>query len=168
MYTVKLTDRKLDFPRIDEAVHSIPSGMNVWSSEAEEFDLTDLRCFDALKDISRLECSLGTLGGGNHFIEVDKDDEGNKYLLIHTGSRNLGLQVASIYQKKAGKKAVTEAIIGFCEYLENKGYWVGIYASDLSGFKEIITIIIKLKCEKFFSLLEAFASGSVRKFFLKN
>ena len=46
----------------------------------------------------------------------------------------------SIYQKKAGKKAVTEAIIGFCEYLENKGYWVGIYASDLSGFKDMMNI----------------------------
>ena len=46
----------------------------------------------------------------------------------------------SVYQKKAGKKAVTEAIIGFCEYLENKGYWVGIYASDISGFKEMMNV----------------------------
>ncbi|MBQ2798996.1 MAG: RtcB family protein, partial [Ruminiclostridium sp.] len=67
----------------------------------EHFDLTTLRCYRNLKDTKRLERSLGTLGGGNHFIEIDTDDEGNKYLVIHSGSRNLGTQVAEYYQNIA-------------------------------------------------------------------
>ncbi len=101
MYTIKLSDRELNFEQIDEAVHSIPSGMNVWESKAEEFDLADLRCYHMLKDITRLECSLGTLGGGNHFIEIDRTSEGEYYLIIHSGSRNLGKQVAGYYQQMA-------------------------------------------------------------------
>lgn len=62
-----------------------------------------LYCYRELKDTGRIHKSVGTLGGGNHFIELDKDDAGNVYLVIHTGSRNLGLQVADIYQKKAIK-----------------------------------------------------------------
>ena len=101
MYTVRLADRELDFERIDEAVHSIPSGMNVRESKAEEFGLKDLRCYEALKDIPRLECSLGTLGGGNHFIEIDRTSGGEYCLVIHSGSRNLGKQVADHYQRMA-------------------------------------------------------------------
>ena len=63
--------------------------------------LTIFCIFGALKDTERLECSIGTLGGGNHFIEIDADDEGAKYLIIHTGSRNLGKQVAEYYQNLA-------------------------------------------------------------------
>lgn len=101
MYTVKLTDRALDFEKIDEAVHSIPSGMNVWESKTEEFELSDLHCYEALAHLSRLECSLGTLGGGNHFIEIDRASDGAYYLVIHSGSRNLGKQVAGYYQQMA-------------------------------------------------------------------
>ncbi len=101
MYTVKLEDKKLDFERLDEVCHYIPSGMNVWDGRMERFDLTALRCYRSLKDTRRLERSLGTLGGGNHFIEVDKDSDGNLYLIIHSGSRNLGKQVAEIYQQLA-------------------------------------------------------------------
>lgn len=61
----------------------------------------ELYCYRELKDSSRINKSIGTLGGGNHFIELDKDEEENVYLVIHTGSRNLGLQVAEIYQKLA-------------------------------------------------------------------
>lgn len=63
----------------------------------------ELDCYRELKDSSRINRSIGTLGGGNHFIELDKDEEGNVYLVIHTGSRNLGLQVANIYQARAVK-----------------------------------------------------------------
>lgn len=66
--------------------------------------IEQLRCKDLLHDIDWLECSLGTLGGGNHFIEIDTDDSNNKYLIIHSGSRNLGKQVANIYQKLAIKQ----------------------------------------------------------------
>ena len=63
-------------------------------------DIYDLKCVKKI-DIRRANESLGTLGGGNHFIEVDKDDDGALYMVIHTGSRNPGLRVAEYYQKKA-------------------------------------------------------------------
>lgn len=101
MYTVNLGNTYIDFEKLDEACHYVPSGMNVWQGRQERFDLQQLRCYRELKDTKRLERSLGTLGGGNHFIEVDKAEDGTKYLVIHTGSRNLGKQVAEIYQKLA-------------------------------------------------------------------
>lgn len=101
MYTVTLADREIDFERLDAAAHYIPSGMNVWEGRREHFDLTKLRCYRSLKDAHRLERSLGTLGGGNHFIEVDASEDGTKYLVIHSGSRNLGKQVAEFYQRLA-------------------------------------------------------------------
>ena len=101
MYTVKLNEREVDFARFDEAAHYVPSGMNVWEGRQEPFDLEALRCFRALKDTRRLQRSLGTLGGGNHFIEIDRAADGTLYLVIHTGSRNLGKQVAEYYQHLA-------------------------------------------------------------------
>lgn len=101
MYTVRLGDKVLDFERIDEACHYIPSGMNVWEGRTERFDFTKLCCFRSLRDSKRLERSLGTLGGGNHFIEIDRASDGGYYLIIHSGSRNLGKQVAEIYQQLA-------------------------------------------------------------------
>ena len=101
MYTVELGQVEIDFERVDEAAHYIPSGKNVWEGRQERFDLTELRCYRSLKDTKRLERSLGTLGGGNHFIEIDVAADGTKYLVIHSGSRNLGLQVANHYQQLA-------------------------------------------------------------------
>ena len=101
MYTVQLADTNLDFERMDEACHYIPSGMNVWEGRQEKFDLSDLRSYRSLKDTKRLGRSLGTLGGGNHFIEVDRSIDGTFYLVIHSGSRNLGKQVAEHYQQLA-------------------------------------------------------------------
>lgn len=101
MYTVNLGKSELDMERLDAAAHFIPSGLNVWDSPQEPFDLTELRCCSALQSVERLECSLGTLGGGNHFIEVDMAADGTKYLVIHSGSRNLGKQVAKYYQRRA-------------------------------------------------------------------
>lgn len=98
MYTVALGKGDIDFLRVDEAAHYIPSGKNVWEGRQERFDLTSLRCYRYLKDSRRLERSLGTLGGGNHFIEIDVGADGEKYLIIHSGSRNLGKQVAEYYQ----------------------------------------------------------------------
>lgn len=101
MYTVCLGQTEIDFEKLDAVAHFIPSGMNVWEGRQERFDLTELRCYRSLKDTKRLERSLGTLGGGNHFIEVDKAEDGTGYLVIHSGSRNLGKQVAEIYQQLA-------------------------------------------------------------------
>lgn len=101
MYTVELGKIEIDFARVDEAAHFIPSGMDVWKGRLERFDLTELRCYRDLEHAKRLERSLGTLGGGNHFIEVDAAADGTKYLIIHSGSRNLGKQVAEFYQQRA-------------------------------------------------------------------
>lgn len=101
MLTVKLAEKELDFEKIDAACHYIPSGMNVWEGRLERFDLTDLRCYRSLRDTRRLERSLGTLGSGNHFVEVDRSADGTNYLVIHSGSRNLGKQVAEVYQQLA-------------------------------------------------------------------
>ena len=76
--------------------------------EAKEL-VQELYCYRELKDSGRINKSIGTLGGGNHFIELDKDDDGNVYLVIHTGSRNLGKQVAEIYQAHAIKH-LTEGV----------------------------------------------------------
>lgn len=101
MYTICLGKDEIDFEKLDETAHYIPSGMNIWDGRQEKFDLQELRCYRSLKNTKWLERSLGTLGGGNHFIEVDQAVNGTKYLVIHTGSRNLGKQVAEIYQQLA-------------------------------------------------------------------
>ncbi len=101
MFTVNLGKVDIDFAKLDEAAHYVPSGKNVWEGRKEKFDLQALRCYRSLKETKWLERSLGTLGGGNHFIEVDEAADGTKYLVIHTGSRNLGKQVAEIYQQLA-------------------------------------------------------------------
>ena len=101
MYTIALDKQPIDFARLDEAAHIVPSGMNVWPEKQADFNLQRLYCYDKLKKLSWIACSIGTLGGGNHFIEVDKTHDGRHYLVIHTGSRNLGKQVAEIYQQLA-------------------------------------------------------------------
>ena len=101
MYTVRLAEAVIDMEKLDAAAHFIPSGKNVWEGRQEQFDLTDLSCYRELKDTKRLARSLGTLGGGNHFIEVDVAADGTKYLVIHSGSRNPGKQVAELYQRLA-------------------------------------------------------------------
>ena len=101
MYTVSLGKAEINMEQMDAAAHFIPSGMNVWEGRKERFDLLDLRCYRGLKDTRRLERSLGTLGGGNHFIEIDQAADGTRYLVIHSGSRNLGKQVAEFYQRLA-------------------------------------------------------------------
>lgn len=101
MYTVNLGKGEIDFEKLDEAAHFVPSGKNVWEGKQEKFDLMQLHCYRELRNTKWLERSLGTLGGGNHFIEVDRAKDGTNYLVIHSGSRNLGKQVAEIYQQLA-------------------------------------------------------------------
>lgn len=103
MLTVNLGKVDIDLEKLDNVIRQyIPSGRNVREEATYFFDsIKNLYCYDNLKDKERFESSIGTLGGGNHFIEVDVDDEGNKYLIIHSGSRNLGKQVAEYYQNVA-------------------------------------------------------------------
>jgi len=101
MYTVRLGKSEIDLERLDEAAHYIPSGRDVWEGRQTRFDLQPLRCYRSIQDSRKMVRSLGTLGGGNHFIEVDRASDGTHYLVIHTGSRNLGKQVAEYYQRLA-------------------------------------------------------------------
>ena len=103
MLTVELGKSETDFEKLDTIIREfVPSGKSVHEGRIVRFpELQKLNCCRALKDTKRIERSIGTLGGGNHFIEIDIDDEGNKYLIIHTGSRNLGKQVAEHYQEMA-------------------------------------------------------------------
>ena len=101
MFTVNIGRGEIDLAKVDEAAHFIPSGTNVWEGRHTHYDLTQLVCYRELKDSRRIERSIGTLGGGNHFIEIDRSHDGTRYLVIHSGSRNLGKQVAEHYQKLA-------------------------------------------------------------------
>ena len=122
MYTVNLGKADIDLEKFDEAAHFVPSGMNVWEGRQERFDLTGLRCHRELKDTKRLERSLGTLGGGNHFIEIDRAADGTNYLVIHSGSRNLGKQVAEHYQTLA-----INLSRGYGNYLEQRDEIIRTY-----------------------------------------
>lgn len=109
--------KSVDFHAFHEYIlQTIPSGraireggnLSLTQNYMEEYSkakhlLLQLRCYRELKEPKRLYRAIGTLGGGNHFIEVDRDEDGCCYLMIHTGSRNLGKQVADIYQKLAVK-----------------------------------------------------------------
>lgn len=141
MYTVKLADETLDFAIIDEAAHYIPSSKNVWDFRQERFNLQDLNCYRSLKDSRRLERSLGTLGGGNHFIEIDRAADGTFYLVIHTGSRNLGKQVAEFYQRLA-----IDLAKGKDKYFEQRDEIIAVYKS-LGRKKDIQPKLKELEAE---------------------
>lgn len=103
MLTVELGNIAIDLPEIDSIISSsIPSGRNTHDRKTSEFArLEELHMWRELQDTRRIERSIGTLGGGNHFIEVGVDSQDNTYLVIHSGSRNLGTQVARYYQNLA-------------------------------------------------------------------
>ena len=108
METVELNEREIDFDRLDELIRrEIPSGHEVRDTPHglnAEIDLTQLRCADRV-NLSRAQRSIGTLGGGNHFIEVDRAEDGRLFLVIHSGSRHLGTEVANYYQDE-GRRAL--------------------------------------------------------------
>lgn len=127
MEVAELGKIDIDFAELDNTIRKyVPSGFAIRGKThpfLQKVDLASLRCFNEIKDnINRIELSLGTLGGGNHFIEVDKDDDGNLYLVIHSGSRYLGLCVAKFYQNtafatlsKSFGKAAQDEVIARCK-----------------------------------------------------
>ena len=141
MYTVNLGKGSIDFEKVDEAAHFIPSGRNVWDGRQEKFDLTGLKCYRELKDTKWLERSLGTLGGGNHFIEIDQAADGTNYLIIHSGSRNLGKQVAEHYQQLA-----INLSRGYGDYLEKRDAIIQSY-KEQGRKSEIQAALKQLKWE---------------------
>ena len=108
---------EIDYHALHEFIlQNIPSGRSIRTEQYRPLPakymkaystckalIKEMRCYRELKDTKRLNRACGSLGGGNHFIELDKDEQGMYYLVVHTGSRNLGKQVAQIYQKLAVK-----------------------------------------------------------------
>lgn len=103
MLCVELGNIDLDLEKLDKVINeNIPAGRNIREQKIINFDkINNLYCLRELKETKKFNRAIGTLGGGNHFIEIDIDDEDNKYLVIHTGSRNMGKQVADYYQNLA-------------------------------------------------------------------
>ena len=141
MYTVNLGHQDIDFEKFDEVAHFIPHGNDVWRGRQMKFDLSRLECYRELKDSKRLERSIGTLGGGNHFIEIDIASDGTKYLVIHSGSRNLGAQVAGIYQQLA-----IDLNKGIEPYLEARGKLIKTYKKQ-GRRQEIKSALEQIKWE---------------------
>ncbi|MDR2656043.1 MAG: RtcB family protein [Oscillospiraceae bacterium] len=104
METVLLKDKHIEPQQIDRVIHkNIPAGFEIREKAhamAEQTTIEKLRCAEEV-NLDRGYKSIGTLGGGNHFIEIDRDDEGRYYLVVHSGSRHIGKQVAEFYQKEA-------------------------------------------------------------------
>ena len=103
MLCVELGNIELDLERLDKVINDyIPAGRNIREHKLLDFEpINELYCLRELKETKKFNRAIGTLGGGNHFIEIDIDEDNNKYLVIHTGSRNLGKQVADYYQNLA-------------------------------------------------------------------
>lgn len=105
MLTTKLKEKDIDLHKLDRVIREhIPSGFSIRDRSIAKFEFSELRCAKHA-DLKRAMLSIGTLGGGNHFIEVDRDNNGNLYLVIHSGSRNLGVNVCKYYQDLAWRNA---------------------------------------------------------------
>ena len=107
MLVIKLKDKRIDLPKLDSVIHKyIPSGMNINDEPIEKSNIDKMI---AQVNLDRAYRSIGTLGGGNHFIEVDKDNDGYLYLVIHTGSRHLGIEVCDYWQEKGYSELIRKA-----------------------------------------------------------
>lgn len=107
METIKLKQKNIELKKLDQVIYDfIPSGFNIRNRKhkyTEEIPFDSLLCKKHV-NLERARLSIGTLGGGNHFIEINKDNDGTLYLVVHTGSRHLGKQVAEYYQNRAYKE----------------------------------------------------------------
>ena len=127
METVRIKESHIEPVKLDKVVHEgIPSGFDIREKPhryAEEIDLSELCCAKHV-GLERAVKSIGTLGGGNHFIEADKDDDGHIYIVIHSGSRHLGLEIANYYQEAAYKALTSysrEEIFALVDKLKAEG-----------------------------------------------
>lgn len=107
--------------KVDKSIQRfIPAGFRVRKKphkRSEEFPYDKIHYWEHNKDKWKHLCSMGTLGGGNHYIELDEDERGNVWLAVHTGSRNLGLQVCNFYQRRANKN---HPDLGDLSYIEGE------------------------------------------------
>ncbi|MEE1219006.1 MAG: RtcB family protein [Ruminococcus sp.] len=169
MLTVELGKVDIDFEKLDNTIiEYVPSGKNTHLGRLVKFSqLQQLNCYRSLKDTRRIERSIGTLGGGNHFIEIDVDEDCNKYLVIHTGSRNLGKQVAEIYQNMA-----YDILCGKDKLFEAQNKLIEDYKAQ-GRRKEIQSAIKKLK-KQFISKITdvpkelCYLTGNYRQMYLED
>lgn len=107
METIRLKEKHIEVQKLDKLIYEkIPSGFEIRRKAhryIEKIDLTKLYCYKHI-DPLRAEMSIGTLGGGNHFIEADKGSDGSIYIVIHSGSRHLGVETAKYYQNEAYRR----------------------------------------------------------------
>lgn len=137
MLVVNLGKVDIDLQKLDNFIHEfVPAGFNIHEKAVADFGLDFIA---TLKDKQYILNSIGTLGGGNHFIEVDVDDEGNKYLVIHSGSRNLGVQVCNYWQELGYAKLKDHSV-------ENKEVVDRLKAEGRE--KDIQSELKKLKCKQ--------------------
>lgn len=158
---VKLKDTHIELEKLDQLIYKkIPSGFNIRKTPHaynQWIAIDDLKYKNKM-DINRARLSVGTLGGGNHFIELNKDSEGNIYLVVHSGSRNIGNQVASHYQKEATKinrKGVAKTL----EYLE--GALFDDYIHDMKIMQEYATVNRKAITDE---IIQGMGFGVVERF----
>lgn len=127
METIRIKESYIEPQKLDKVIRNgIPSGFEIRPSPhryAQEIDLSELHCAKNV-NVDRAYNSIGTLGGGNHFIEANKDSEGNIYIVVHSGSRHLGLEIANFYQEAAYKSLTSyskEEIEAVIESLKSEG-----------------------------------------------
>ena len=143
MFCANLGNIEIDFKKLDDFINNnIPSGMNVNDAKVADFDITQLYCYKDLKHYQWIENSVGSLGGGNHFIEIDEAEDGDKYLVIHSGSRNLGTQVADYYQDLADQICNHDLL----DYQRKRDEVLKTY-KELGKAQEIQSTLIALKKE---------------------
>ncbi len=141
METIRIKERHIEVQQLDKLIRQeIPSGFSIRSKPhrySSQIDLSELLCVKDV-DVLRAEKSIGTLGGGNHFIEADKDDKGNIYIVIHSGSRRLGLEIAEFYQyagyKDLHSRTVPTSIPKALSYVE--GELLEMYLHDMKIAQE--------------------------------
>lgn len=143
METIRIKETHIEPQKLDKVIRAgIPSGFAIRNEPhrfAKSIDLSELRCAKKV-NTDRAYCSIGTLGGGNHFIEANKDDDGNIYIVVHSGSRHLGLEIANFYQEAAYSALTSyskDEIEAAIEELKNSGRQ-----------KEIQSVLKNMKAKK--------------------
>lgn len=140
MLTIVLKNKEIDFARFDNIIKTkIPSGFDVHEKPQKRFDFSRLRCQKHV-GLERANLSIGSLGGGNHFIEIDKSDAGDLYLVIHSGSRKLGGDTCKYYQDKAFQNAneMSKVVKNTIEKLKSEGREKEI-PSEIKKIKKPVT-----------------------------
>ncbi|MDY3918203.1 MAG: RtcB family protein [Candidatus Limivivens sp.] len=143
MSLIKIKQKKIEYQKLDAVIREgIPAGFRVRKQPhrySEQFDFSGLRCGKSIRK-EKAVLSLGTLGGGNHFIEADRNEEGSIYVVVHSGSRHLGKEVTEFYLKEGQRelKEKGEEVPYELTYLEGK--LMDDYLHDLQIVQEFASL----------------------------